>query len=111
MASIGELGCTYACLILHDNDIPINAERIGTLIKASNLKVESYWPSLFAKLCQKRNVNELVMNIGTSTSNNNVDAPPPTTDNDASTAPSADDKKKEEIKEASDDEAMFSLFD
>ncbi|KAK4715861.1 hypothetical protein R3W88_014199 [Solanum pinnatisectum] len=114
MASIGKLACTYACLILHDDDIPINVESYWPSLFAkleSNLKVESYWPSLFAKLCQKRNVNELIMNIGTSTFNNDVDAPPPTTDNDASTAPSADDKKKEEIKEESDDEAMFSLFD
>ncbi|KAL3363808.1 hypothetical protein AABB24_012844 [Solanum stoloniferum] len=111
MSSIGELACTYACLILHDDDIPINAERIDTIIKASNLKVESYWPSLFAKLCQKRNVDELIMNVGTPTSNNNVATPPPTTDNDASTAPSVNNKKKEEIKEESDDEAMFSLFD
>ncbi|WMV38911.1 hypothetical protein MTR67_032296 [Solanum verrucosum] len=24
MSSIGEFACTYACLILHDDDIPIN---------------------------------------------------------------------------------------
>ncbi|XP_015080941.1 60S acidic ribosomal protein P1-like [Solanum pennellii] len=112
MSSIDELACTYACLILHDDDIPINAERIGTLIKASNLKVESYWPSLFARLCQKRNIDELIMNVGTPTCNNDVATPPSTTtDNDASNAPSVDDKKKEEAKEESDDEAMFSLFD
>ncbi|KAM3395274.1 hypothetical protein P3S68_004279 [Capsicum galapagoense] len=64
MASIGELVCTYACLILHDDGIPINAEKIGTLLKASNLKVESYWPSLFAELCEKVNVDDLIMNVG-----------------------------------------------
>ncbi|XP_055825037.1 60S acidic ribosomal protein P1-like [Solanum dulcamara] len=113
MSSISELACTYACLILHDDHIPINAERIGTLIKASNLKMESYWASLFVKLCQKVNVDELVMNVGAgaTTTSNNAAAPPPTTDDDASIAPSAHDKKKEEIKEESDDEAMFSLFD
>ncbi|XP_060181591.1 large ribosomal subunit protein P1-like [Lycium barbarum] len=111
MSSMGELACTYACLILHDDDIPINAERIDTLIKASNLKVESYWPSLFAKLCQKMNVDELVMNVGSSGIAASINAVPPTTSNDAATAPSASDKKKEEIKEESDDEAMFSLFD
>ncbi|XP_059275541.1 large ribosomal subunit protein P1-like [Lycium ferocissimum] len=111
MSSMGELACTYACLILHDDDIPINVERIDTLIKASNLKVESYWPSLFAKLCQKMNVDELVMNVGSSGTAASTNAVPPTTSNDAATAPSASDKKKEEIKEESDDEAMFSLFD
>ncbi|XP_019229524.1 PREDICTED: 60S acidic ribosomal protein P1-like [Nicotiana attenuata] len=115
MSSIGELASTYACLILHDDGIPINAENIGTLIKAANLKVESYWPSLFAKLCQKINVDELVMNIGvggTAGSTATVAAAPaPTTGNYATAAPSANDKKKEEVKEESDDELMFSLFD
>ncbi|XP_070019735.1 uncharacterized protein LOC107801194 [Nicotiana tabacum] len=115
MSSTGELACTYACLILHDDGIPINAEKIGSLIKAANLKVESYWPSLFAKLCQKMNVDELVMNIGvggTASSTAAVTAAPaPTTGNDATAAPSANDKKKEDVKEESDDELMFSLFD
>ncbi|CAN4109926.1 unnamed protein product [Withania somnifera] len=113
MSSTGELACIYACLILHDDDITINAERIGTLIESANLNVESYWPSLFAKLCQKVNVDELVMNVGASGTSTNAAsvAAPPIADNHASTTPSAQDKKKEEIKEESDDEAMFSLFD
>ncbi|XP_049374649.1 uncharacterized protein LOC125839704 [Solanum verrucosum] len=82
MSSIGEFACTYACLILHDDDIPINII-----------------------------IDELIMNVRTPTSNNNVATPPSITDNDASTAPSVNNKKKEEIKEESDDEAMFSLFD
>lgn len=28
------------------------------------MSVESYWPSLFAKLCEKKNVDDLVMNVG-----------------------------------------------
>ena len=30
------------------------------------MNVESYWPSLFAKLADKRNVGDLIMNIGAS---------------------------------------------
>ena len=33
-------------------------------MKASNLTVESYWPSLFAKLCEKRNIDDLIVNVG-----------------------------------------------
>lgn len=33
-------------------------------MKAANLTVESYWPSLFAKLCEKRNIEDLVTNVG-----------------------------------------------
>ncbi|XP_060192888.1 large ribosomal subunit protein P1-like [Lycium barbarum] len=113
MSSTGELACTYACLILHDDGIPVTAEKIGTLVKAANLQVESYWPSLFAKLCEKKNVDELIMNVGSggapaSTGAAAAAAAPAATGDDA---PAADDKKKEETKEESDDEAMFSLFD
>ncbi|KAK4384777.1 60S acidic ribosomal protein P1 [Sesamum angolense] len=62
--SFGELACTYAALILHDDGIPITAEKIATLVKAANVTVESYWPSLFAKLCEKRNIDDLIMNVG-----------------------------------------------
>lgn len=33
-------------------------------MRASNLTVESYWPSLFAKLAEKRNLDDLIMNVG-----------------------------------------------
>ncbi|KAJ6418866.1 hypothetical protein OIU84_002110 [Salix udensis] len=62
--SLGELACTYATLILHDEDIAITSDKIAALVKSANVTVESYWPSLFAKLAEKRNVGDLVMNIG-----------------------------------------------
>ncbi|XP_010541757.1 PREDICTED: 60S acidic ribosomal protein P1-like [Tarenaya hassleriana] len=60
----GELACTYAALILHDEGIHVTAEKISALVKAANLSVESYWPSLFAKLCEKKNIDDLIMNVG-----------------------------------------------
>ncbi|KAL8551081.1 hypothetical protein ACS0TY_000238 [Phlomoides rotata] len=62
--SFGELACTYAALILHDDGIPVTAEKIATLVKTANVTVDSYWPSLFAKLCEKRNIDDLVTNVG-----------------------------------------------
>lgn len=62
--SAGELACTYATLILHDDGISITAEKIASLVKAANVSVEPYWPSLFAKLAEKRDVGDLVMNVG-----------------------------------------------
>ncbi|OIV96931.1 hypothetical protein TanjilG_00513 [Lupinus angustifolius] len=59
-----ELACSYATLILHDEEIPITAEKISTVLKAANVNVESYWPSLFAKLAQKRNIDDLILNSG-----------------------------------------------
>ncbi|KAL9661364.1 hypothetical protein QQ045_026188 [Rhodiola kirilowii] len=59
-----ELACTYACLALHNDGIAITAEKIATLVKAANIAVESYWPSLFAKLVEKKNIEDLILNVG-----------------------------------------------
>ncbi|XP_071721789.1 large ribosomal subunit protein P1w-like isoform X2 [Rutidosis leptorrhynchoides] len=96
MATSGELACTYAVLILHDEGIPITAEKVATLVKAANVPVESYWPSLFAKFAASRNVDDLIMNVGST---------------GGAAAPAAEEKKKEEAKEESDDDMGFSLFD
>ncbi|KAG8663690.1 hypothetical protein MANES_01G240101v8 [Manihot esculenta] len=93
--SIGEVACTYAALILHDDGIPITAEKIAQIVKAANVTVESYWPSLFAKLLEKINPEDLIMNVGSG----GAAAPPP------------EEKKKEEPEEESDDDMGFSLFD
>ncbi|KAJ0775766.1 putative ribosomal protein L12 family [Helianthus annuus] len=62
--SIAELACSYACLILSDDGIPITAEKIATLLKAANVNCESYWPGLFAKLAEKKNIEDLILNVG-----------------------------------------------
>ena len=33
-------------------------------MKAENVEVESYWPSLFAKLAEKKNIEDLIINVG-----------------------------------------------
>ncbi|CAL9096545.1 unnamed protein product, partial [Musa acuminata var. zebrina] len=38
-------------------------ERIATLAKAENVKMDSYWPPLFAKLLEKKNVDDLERRI------------------------------------------------
>nr|GLL44153.1 60S acidic ribosomal protein P1-like isoform X1 [Ipomoea trifida]GME11675.1 60S acidic ribosomal protein P1-like [Ipomoea batatas] len=110
--SIGELACTYAALILHDDGIPVTAEKIAALVKSANVTVESYWPSLFAKLCEKRNIEDLIMNVGAGGGGGAVAVAAPTAGGaaPAAAAPAAE-EKKEEPKEESDDDMGFSLFD
>ncbi|KAL1550649.1 ribosomal protein P1A, variant 2 [Salvia divinorum] len=112
--SVGELACTYGALILHDDEIPITAEKISTLLKAANLSVESYWPSLFAKLCEKRNVEDLIMNVGAGGGGGAAAVAAPTGGAGgppAAAAPAAEEKKKEEEHEDSDGDLGFGLFD
>ncbi|XVF51086.1 hypothetical protein PTKIN_Ptkin04bG0156100 [Pterospermum kingtungense] len=107
-----ELACTYAALILHDDGISVTAEKIATLVKSANLCVESYWPSLFAKLCEKRNIDDLITNVG---SGGGGAAPVAVAASagagGAAAAAPAVEEKKEEVKEESDEDMGFGLFD
>ncbi|XP_073021567.1 large ribosomal subunit protein P1-like isoform X2 [Primulina eburnea] len=111
--SVAELACSYAALILHDDGIAVTAEKIAALVKAGGLTVESYWPSLFAKLCEKRNIEDLVMNVGSGGGSAAVAVSAPAggtaAGSTAAAAPVAEEKK--EPKEESDDDMGFSLFD
>lgn len=59
-----ELACTYAALILHDDGLEITADNINTILKAANITVEPYWPSLFVKLFAKKSIGDLITNVG-----------------------------------------------
>uniref|UniRef100_A0A5B7A3H0 60S acidic ribosomal protein P1-like n=1 Tax=Davidia involucrata TaxID=16924 RepID=A0A5B7A3H0_DAVIN len=109
--SVGELACIYASLILHDDGISVTAEKIATLVKAANVTVESYWPSLFAKLVEKRNIEDLIMNVGSGGGGAAVAVAAPSGGAAAAPAAPAAEEKKEEPKEESDDDMGFSLFD
>ncbi|XP_027338783.1 60S acidic ribosomal protein P1 [Abrus precatorius] len=107
-----ELACIYASLILHDEEIPISAEKINTLLKAANVCVESYWPGLFARLANSRNIDDLIFNCGTAGGAAvAVSAPAAAAGGGGAAAAPAAEEKKEEPKEESDDDMGFSLFD
>ncbi|KAJ8572585.1 hypothetical protein K7X08_009096 [Anisodus acutangulus] len=111
--SLGEVACTYACLILNDEDIPITAEKISSIVKAANVTVEPYWPLLFSKLAEKRNLSDLIMNVGAGGGAAAAVSAPVggTAAGGAAAAAPAAEEKKEEAKEESDDDMGFSLFD
>ncbi|XP_072955215.1 LOW QUALITY PROTEIN: large ribosomal subunit protein P1w-like [Typha angustifolia] len=111
--SVDELAYVYASLILHDDGIPITSrmlEKISTLVKAANLKIDSYWPPLFAKFLKKRSVEDLILSIGSDGGGAAValSAAPVV---DAATAVAPATEEKEEPKKESDDNMGFSLFD
>ncbi|XP_073306139.1 large ribosomal subunit protein P1-like isoform X2 [Primulina huaijiensis] len=112
--SVAELACSYAALILYDDGIAVTAEKIAALVKAGGLTVESYWPSLFAKLCEKRNIEDLVMNVGSGGGGSAavaVSAPAGGAASGSATAAAPVVEEKKEPKEESDDDMGFSLFD
>ncbi|KAI3892923.1 hypothetical protein MKX03_006893, partial [Papaver bracteatum] len=71
------------------------AEKIATLVKKANVQCESYWPSLFAKLFKKRNVEDWITNIRSDGGGADiaVSAPSRSGGGAASAAPSAEEKK------------------
>ncbi|GKE17467.1 60S acidic ribosomal protein P1 [Tanacetum coccineum] len=94
MAGVSELACTYASLILHDDAIAITGEKIATLVSAANVSIESYWPGLFAKLCEKKNLDDLIMNIGAGGAGAAVSVAAPAAGGAAAeAAPAAEEKK------------------
>ena len=42
------------------SDLEVNAENIQKLLKAANVKVETYWPGLFEGLVKERGVATLI---------------------------------------------------
>ena len=59
-----EMCCTLAALILYDDGIEVNADKLNKLIAASGNKVEGYWPQLFAKALQGKNIGDLLVGGG-----------------------------------------------
>lgn len=42
----------------------LQAENITTITKAAGVEVEPYWPGLFAKLAEKKSIDEFIVNVG-----------------------------------------------
>lgn len=47
--------CSPAC---------VQPENITTLTKAAGIEVEPYWPGLFAKLVEKKSIDDFIVNVG-----------------------------------------------
>ncbi|PFH33348.1 ribosomal protein RPP1 [Besnoitia besnoiti] len=103
-----ELLCTYAALILSDDNMEVTAENIQKLVTASGNTVEPYMPTLFARALEGQNITELISNAGSCAAAAPAAAAPAA--GDAPAAGAAKEEKKEEPEEEEDDMG-FSLFD
>lgn len=48
------------CCLAHCDEVILQEDKISALVKAANVDVEAFWPSLFAKLLQKVSVDDIV---------------------------------------------------
>lgn len=63
-------------------------------MKAANLTIESYWPILFAKLAEKRSIEDLVLNVGAGGGGGAVAVAAPAAGGAAATAAPPPEEKK-----------------
>lgn len=79
-------------------------------MKAANVEVEPYWPSLFAKALEGVDIKKLISSIGSGAG---PAAPAAAAAAPAAAAAKKEDKKKEESADegGSDDDMGFGLFD
>merc|ERR1711921_37873 len=102
-----ELACTYAALILNDDDVEITGDKITAILKAANVEFEPFWPSLFAGALKDVDVRSLITNIGSGVGS----GPAAGGAAGGGAAPAEEEKKKESSSESEDDDMGFGLFD
>ena len=108
-----ELACVYAALILHDDGLDITPENISTILKASGVEVEAYWPTLFAKLCKGKDMDAMIASVGSGGGGGGGGggAAPVAAAAAGGAAPAAAAKAPEPEPEEEEEDMGFDLFD
>merc|ERR1711903_372719 len=107
--STSQLACTYAALILHDDEMAITAENIKTLVNAANVEVETYWPGLFAKALDGKDINDLLTTV--SSGGGGGCAGPAAAAGDGAAAAVEEEKKKSSSSSDGGDVGGAGMFD
>ncbi|KAJ2231214.1 hypothetical protein H4R99_004339 [Coemansia sp. RSA 1722] len=105
--SIAEKAIVYAALILADDNVAITADKLEAITKAAGVDVEPIYFNLFAKAFEGKDLNELLLNVGSSAG---AAAPAAAAAGGAAEA-AAEEKPAAEEEEESDDDMGFGLFD
>merc|ERR1739845_333133 len=107
-----ELACTYAALILNDDDVEITGDKITAILKAANVDFEPFWPSLFAGALKYVDVRSLITNIGSGVGSGPAAGGAAAAGGDAAAAEAPkEEAKKAESSSEEDDDMGFGLFD
>lgn len=80
-------------------------DKIKTLTDAAGIKVEPYWPPMFARLLETVNMDDLISNIGAAPAAAPAGAPA------GEAAEETKEEEKEESEEEEEEEMEFDLFD
>lgn len=112
---MSELACTYAALILHDDGVEISADNISAIVKAAGVTVEPYWPGLFAKLFERKSLEDYLGAVGSAPAAGAVamggGGGAAAAGGDGGAAEEKEEEKKEEEEEETDSDIGMSLFD
>merc|ERR1712110_758377 len=106
-----ELACTYAALILNDDDVEITGDKITAILKAANVEFEPFWPSLFAGALKDVDVRSLITNIGSGVGSGPAAGGAAAAGGDAAAAEAPKEEAKAESSSEEDDDMGFGLFD
>ncbi|KAK8841536.1 60S acidic ribosomal protein P1 [Tritrichomonas musculus] len=87
-----ELSCIYAALLLNDENIDITSDKIKSLFKAADVKVESHWIDLFTNYFKTHEISELVK----GTPLGNISSPTQHSEHEELTQTSEDKNEREE---------------
>merc|ERR550514_2118689 len=55
-----QMACTFACLLLHDEGLEVNASNINKVLDNTGNKVTPYWPMLVSQALAGRNLGDLL---------------------------------------------------
>ena len=99
-----QLACTLSALILNDNGSDVNAESLTRVLKAAKVEVPSYWPMLFSRALEGKNIADYLVVSGGSGSS------APTGGDKAAAAEVEKEETEEEVEEEEESYSMGGLF-